>query len=345
MQTPTAEPDRDSHDRDAVENEVALPDPSGALASHEAAPGPRARRRRRRRSGLVWYAFIGPPFLLLLLFVVYPTFETFRQSLYQQVGTHQQYAGLTQYRNLISTGDLWGPLKNTAILGAAYLAIVIPLAVILASLLNRVRRGATPLKVIYFLPQLTSSVAVAIIFNYIFEPDWGLLNGTLHRLGVQSEPLWLADPRLDLTGSRAAVTILAVWAGLGYFMLITLAGLQSIPVDLYEAAEMDGASPLLIWRAITLPSLRPTLIFLIITGAFDAMSRFADLWTLGGPDGSPAGSLQSIVVFLFQEGFESGNLNEAAAIAVILFTLMLTVTVVSFKTVLAREFGSGGRIR
>lgn len=297
------------------------------------------------RSGLVWYVFVGPAFLLLLLFVGYPTFETFRQSLYEQVGTRQKFAGLTQYTQLVHGGDLWHALWNTALLGFAYLVIVIPLAVVLASLLNKVRHGSAPLKVIYFLPQLTSSVAVAIIFNYVFEPDWGLLNGTLHRFHITSTPLWLADPRLGFTGSRAAVTVLAVWAGLGYFMLIVLAGLQSIPVDLYEAAAMDGANPILIWRAITLPSLRPTFVFLIVTGAFDAMSRFGDLWTLGGPGGSPAGSLQSIVVFLFQTGFESGNMNRAAAVAVILFCLMLFVTFASFKTVLASEFGGRRRAR
>jgi multiple sugar transport system permease protein len=302
-------------------------------------------RRRRKPRGLVWYAFVGPAFALLVLFVGYPTFQTFRQSVYEQVGTQQKFAGATQFSQLFHSSTLWHPLENTVLLGAAYLALVIPLAVIVASLLNKVRRGATPLKVIYFLPQLTSSVAVAIIFNYVFQPDWGLLNGTLHRFGISSTPLWLADPRLTFTGSRAAVTILAVWAGLGYFMLIVLAGLQAIPVELYEAAAIDGANAFQIWRRITLPSLRPTFIFLIVTGAFDAMSRFADLWTLGGPGGSPAGSLQSIVVLLFQTGFESGNPNRAAAIAVILFTLMLLVTVVSFRTILASEFGERRRRR
>ena len=305
-----------------------------------------SRTRRRRPAGLVWYAFVGPPFLLLLLFVAYPTFETFKQSFYEQVGTKQQFAGFTQFSQLIEGPDLWKALENTVILGAAYLAIVIPLAVVVASLLNRVRRGATPLKVIYFLPQLTSSVAVAIMFNYVFQPDWGLLNGTLHRFGISSTPLWLADPRLSFTGSRAAVTILAVWAGLGYFMLIVLAGLQAIPVELYEAAAIDGANAFQIWRRITLPSLRPTFIFLLMTGAFDAMSRFSDLWTLGGPGGSPAGSLQSVVVLLFQTAFEGGNMNRAAAIAVILFVLMLFLTIASFRASLAREFAErrrGGR--
>jgi ABC-type sugar transport system permease subunit len=205
-------------------------------------------------------------------------------------------------------------------------------------MLNRLRRGSTPLKVIYFLPQLTSSVAVAIMFNYVFQPDWGLLNGTLHALGLQQLPLWLSDPRLTLGGSRAAVTLLAVWAGLGYFIIIVLAGLQSIPNDLYDAAAIDGASPVQAWRYVTLPSLRPTFIFLIITGSIDALSRFGDLWTLGGPGGSPARSLQSVVMFMFQQGFESNDYSLAAATAVVFFVIVLAITLFAFRGFLRNEF-------
>jgi multiple sugar transport system permease protein len=290
------------------------------------------------RGAVVWYPFVIPPFLLILLFVVYPTIETFRQSFFRQVAQAQQFAGLEQYSRLAHSGVFWHALANTALLGAAFLILVIPLATVLASLLNRVRRGGAPLKVIYFLPQLTSSVAVAIMFNYVFQPDWGLLNGFLKLLGVEAVPLWLADPSLGVGGSRAAVTILAVWAGLGYFILIVLAGLQSIPAELYEAATIDGANGLQMWRHITLPSLRPTFIFLIMTGTVDAMSRFADLWTLGGPGGAPARSLQTMVMLIFQTGFESGDVSLAAAIAVIFFMLMLGLTVMSFWALLAREF-------
>ena len=108
----------------------------------------------------------------------------------------------------------------------------------------------------------------------------------------------------DLTGSRAAVTILAVWTGLGYFVIIILAGLQTVPRELYDAAAVDGAGPVQSWRHITLPGLRPILIFLVMTGIIDAMARFSDLWTLGGPNGTPARSLQSIVMFMYQTAFE-----------------------------------------
>jgi multiple sugar transport system permease protein len=306
-------------------------------------PAPIVGQRRQKaartlRRSLVWYAFVLPPFALLLLFIGFPTAESFRMSFFQEHPDGSSFVGLRHYSSLARTEVFWDALGNTVLLGAAFLALVIPLAVVLATLLNSVRRGAAPLKVIYFLPQLTSAVAVAIIFNYVFQPDWGLLNGLLRVLGAESPPLWLADPSLGFTGSRAAVTILAVWTGLGYFILVFLAGLQSIPFELYEAAAIDGAGRLQIWRHITLPSLRPTFIFLIMTGTFDAMGRFSDLWTLGGPGGAPDRSLQTIVMYMFQVGFESGDVNLAAAVAVVFFTIMLGVTVVAYRAFLSSEF-------
>jgi multiple sugar transport system permease protein len=300
------------------------------------------RLRRLRdtfRGTLVWYSFILPPLLLIFVFIGYPTVQTFRQSFFTRgMGNAESFAGLEHYVRLLTNQVFWGALGNTIILGVAFLGIVIPVAAALASLLNNVRRGSTPLKVIYFLPQLTSSVAIAIMFNYVFQPDWGLLNGSLRALGVADTPLWLADPRLNLTGSRAAATLLAVWAGLGYFIIVMLAGLQSIPRDIYDAAELDGASGIQTWWYITLPSLRPTFIFLIMTGTVDALARFGDLWTLGGPGGAPARSLQSIVMFMFQQGFESGDVSLAAAAAVVFFVLVLVVTTISFWGFLGREF-------
>ena len=313
--------------------------PESASSSHDS--GVVARLRRAFRGTLVWYGFVLPPLFLILVFIGYPTAIAFEQSVFTQVpGGGQKFAGTFHFERLITDRVFWGALGNTILLGAAFLVIIIPLATILASMLNRVRRGATPLKVIYFLPQLTSSVAIAIMFNYVFQPDWGLLNGALRAVGVNQLPLWLADPRYDLTGSRAAATILAVWAGLGYFIIIVLAGLQAIPTDLYDAAAIDGASPLQSWWYVTLPSLRPTFIFLIITGSIDQLARFSDLWTLGGPGGSPARSLQSIVMYIFQQGFVGSDFSLAAAAAVVFFMIVLVVTTIAFWGFLRREFSA-----
>ena len=306
-------------------------------------PSSLAKLRRAFRGTLVWYVFVVPPLLLICAFVFYPTIQTFRQSFFRAAGKSEAFVGLDQYARLTVNPLFWSAIGNTVLLGVAFLVIIIPLSTILASLLNQVRRGSAALKVVYFLPQLTSSVAVALMFNYVFQPDWGLLNGFLHYLGVEKPPLWLADPRLSFTGSRAAVTILAVWAGVGYYILVTLVGLQSIPAELYDAAAIDGATPLQMWWWITLPSLRPTFVFLIITGLIDAMSRFGDLWTLGGPGGAPARSLQSIVMLMFQTGFESGDVYLAAAIAVVFFIIVLGITLVSFRGFLGREFSRGER--
>lgn len=312
--------------------------PQGAEASlAPPAPVPRGTFGRWRRH-LVWYAFVLPPFGLFLLFIAYPTLQAFRLSLFRREPTGEQFAGLYQYGRLLDDHVFVGAITNTAILGIAFLALVIPLGVVLASLLNSLTRFHTPFKVIYFLPQITSSVAVAVVFNYVFQPDWGMLNTLLRAVGFEHVPLWLADPNFNVVGSRAAATILAVYIGLGYFALIFLAGLQTVPVDLYDAASIDGAGHFQAWRYITLPSLRPTFIFLLITGAVDAMARFADLWTLGGPGGTPARSLQTIVMYMYQVAFEGNDLYFASAIAVVFFIVVFAVTMVTFRALLSREF-------
>lgn len=292
------------------------------------------------RKSLVWYVFIAPTFILFGLFVVYPTLETFRLSLFREVATQQELVGFAHYVRLLTNQVFINALLNTAFLGLAFLLLVIPISLVLASLLNNLRVAPNLFKVIYFLPQVTSTVAVALVFSYVFQPNWGLVNGALRFIGVNPLPLWLAEPRYVLTGSRSAVTILAIWVALGYYMLIFMAGLQSIPVDFYDAAVVDGASPLQTWWYITIPSLRPSFVFLFITGIIDAMSRFSDLWTLGGPAGTPARSLQTIVMFIYQTAFEGNDYNLASAASVILFLIVLGVTLINFRSLLGQEFAN-----
>src|SRR5574341_1300531 len=292
------------------------------------------------RKSFIWYVLIAPTFILFGLFVVYPTLETFRLSFFRELATRQQPAGFAQYLRLLTNEVFLAALLNTAFLGIVFLILVIPLSVVLASLLNNLHLAPNLFKVVYFLPQVTSTVAVALIFSYVFQPTWGLVNGVLRVLGADSLPLWLAEPRYVLTGSRSAVTLLAVWVALGYYMLIFLAGLQAIPTDLYDAAVVDGAGPLQTWWYITLPSLRPSFVFLLMTGTIDAMSRFSDLYTLGGPGGTPARSLQTIVIFMYQTAFEGNDFNLASAVAVILFVVVLALTVINFRTLLQREFSA-----
>ncbi len=290
------------------------------------------------RKSLVWYAFVAPTMILFLIFIAYPTFETFRLSFYREVATKQEFVGFAHYTRLLGDSIFRGALLNTILLGAVFLLIIIPLGLVLASLLNNLKYAPNLFKVIYFLPQITSSVAIALIFSYVFQPNWGLVNNGLRALGVDPLPLWLADPRYDLTGARSMATIMAVYIALGYYMLIYLAGLQAVPKELYDAAIVDGANFLQAWWYITIPSLRPTFIFLLLTGVIDALARFGDLFTLGGPSGSPARALQTVVMYVYQQAFETNDFNLAAAAAVILFAIMLAVTVFNFRVALRREF-------
>jgi multiple sugar transport system permease protein len=293
---------------------------------------------RQLRQSLVWYVFLAPTIIVYVLFVAYPTLQTFRLSVFREVATQQEFVGALHFIRLLSNKVFFNALLNTIGLGLAFLAVVLPVSLVLASLLNQVRVFPNLFKVIYFLPQITSTVAIAIIFSYVFQPNWGLVNGALRALGVDPLPLWLADPRISLTGSRAAATLMAVWVALGYYMLIFLAGLQAVPVELYDAAVVDGATSFQVWRLITLPSLRPTFIFLILTGTIDAMSRFSDLWALGGPSGTPARSLQTIVMYMYQTAFEGSDFNLSSAVAVVLFAIVLLLTLVNFRLFLRRDF-------
>jgi ABC-type sugar transport system permease subunit len=295
---------------------------------------------RKLRKSLIWYVFVAPTFILFGLFVAYPTLETFRLSFFQEVATRQEFVGALHYLRLLGNQVFLAALVNTAFLGILFLLIIIPLGFVMASLLNNLRVWPNLFKAIYFLPQITSTVAVALVFSYVFQPNWGLVNGLLRQLGVEPLPLWLAEPRYVLTGSRAAVTILAVWVALGYYMLIFQAGLQAVPAELYDAAVVDGAGPLQTWWLITLPSMRPTFVFLYITGTIEAMSRFSDLWMLGGPAGTPARSLQTIVMYIYQTAFESNDFNLASSAAVILFVVVLLLTMINFRSFLQREFSS-----
>lgn len=290
------------------------------------------------RKSLVWYAFVAPTLILFLIFIAYPTFETFRLSFFREVATRQEFVGLVHYSRLLGDGIFRHAILNTILLGVIFLVVIIPLGLVLASLLNNLKYAPNLFKVVYFLPQVTSSVAIALVFSYVFNPNWGLMNNFLRSLGVDPLPLWLADPRLSLGGAPAMATIMAVYIALGYYMLIYLAGLQAVPKELYDAAVVDGANFVQTWWYITIPSLRPTFVFLFLTGVIDALARFGDLYTLGGPSGSPARSLQTVVMYVYQQAFESNDFNLASAAAVILFLLMLSITVFNFRAVLEREF-------
>jgi multiple sugar transport system permease protein len=228
--------------------------------------------------------------------------------------------GLDNYLRLLGSPRFWIALRNTllfcAVAGPLSVATSLAAALLLHS--PRVRlRGF--FRTAFFLPVVTTLVAVAATWRYLYHPRHGLLDRALGLLGIA--PIdWLGDPRWALP----AIILLAVWKNFGFNMVIFLAGLQSIPASLYEAARIDGASGWRQLRHVTLPMLTPTLFFVALITTIGYLQLFAEPYVMTG--GGPSDATLSIVLLMYEEGFRWWNLGYAAAIAVVLFAIILAAT-------------------
>jgi len=283
-------------------------------------------KSKKRRPQLTWYIFLIPSFLGILLFMVYPIFESLRLSFYQSNGTIEHFIGLDNFKTVLTSGPFWNSVWNTFYIGIFQIIITIPLGFIFASLINSTPRGQNFFKVIYFLPNVTSIVAAAMIFAFVLHPEMGIVNYALDTLGLPT-PKWLADP----STSKWAVILLAVWHWIGFVIIICLANLQAISTEMYEAAKIDGASGFQQWLYITVPNMAGTFAFLLITGWIGALQRFNEVYVLGGPNGSPARSIQTMGAFIYERGFTGFEFGVASAATYIMFMIILAFTFLNLK--------------
>jgi len=235
------------------------------------------------------------------------------------------FVGLANYAELL--GD---PMFRIALLNTAYFVVVgVPLTLGLglaaAMALDRgIRRFRTLYRVGYYLPVVTSIVAVAVVWRFVLNPDYGLLNMTLGAAGIEG-PNWLADPILAMP----SLIVMAAWRNLGFAMVLFLAGLQTIPAQLYEAASIDGAGRWAAFRSVTLPLLRPTLLFAVVITTIGYLQVFEEPFVM--TDGGPLDATLTVSMFMYEEGFEFFHQGYAAAIAWVLFLLVAIVAVVQFR--------------
>jgi multiple sugar transport system permease protein len=236
-----------------------------------------------------------------------------------------EFIGLDNYARLLRTPDFWTALRNTFyfVLVGGPLSVIASLGA--ALLLNaRVARFKSFFRTIYFAPVVTTLVAVAVVWRYMYHAQYGLLNGALGLVGIA--PLdWLGNPRLAMP----AIILLAVWKNFGYNMIIFVAGLQSIPDDLYEAAQIDGAGPLRRFLHVTLPSLGPTMLFVSVITMIGYFQLFAEPYVM--TQGGPVKSTLSVVLFMYQEGFRWWRMGFAASIAFVLFLIILAGTLIQLR--------------
>jgi len=278
---------------------------------------------RTRRDSLAFLAFVAPNFILLGVFVFWPILYSLNLSFFKwnMIAARKTFLGLENYKNLFEDPVFWQVTKNTLILAAATVVIKLAISLALALRLDKGVKGSSVYRAIIFSPTFTTSVAVAMVWSWIFEPTFGLLKVFLSPLGIAS-PHWL----LDVNYSLPAVIIVLIWSGIGYDMVIFLAGIKNIPREIFEAARVDGASPWQNFIYITFPLLSPTTFFLTITSFIGALKAFDVVSIM--TDGGPLNSSNVIVLYLYQNAFQWFKAGYASAMALILFVIIMAITLI-----------------
>lgn len=290
--------------------------------ARSSAPGP----GRRRRTTLIGWSFILPNFVGFAALTLIPIVATLGLAFMQWNSySTPEWVGLDNFRRLWGSETFWTALRNTAYYAAGHIPLTLAAALGFAVLLNRKLKGIGIFRTALFFPYITSLVAVAVVWNMLFSPDAGPINQLLNALGVQDAPGWTTST----TWAMPAVIITSVWRDLGYYMVLYLAGLQTIPGELYEAAEVDGAGPWARFWHITVPSLRPTTFFVLIMLTISSFKVFdlVQVMTEGGPGRSTLVLSQVI----YREGIREGRFGYSSAIALVLFLIVLLITVVQFR--------------
>ncbi|MFC0134613.1 lactose ABC transporter permease [Massilia eurypsychrophila] len=282
--------------------------------------------RRRLDHPMLPYLFLIPACSILGMFVIYPALEAIMLSFTDfNMITSPSWVGLANYRALWRDPFFWSALRNTLL----YLIVVVPalvlLPIFLALLVNRAIPGITLFRAALYLPAITSLVISGLIWKWVYE-EKGILNYLLIASGITDNPVaFLTDPNNALF-SVMAVT---VWSGMGYYMVIYLAGLQSIPRHLYEVAEVEGVSA---WQQtwhITIPLLRPSVAVVTVMSSISAMKVFEEVYVM--TQGGPLDSSKTLVFYIYQSAFEDFEMGYASAIGVVLFAITLVFSLINLR--------------
>ncbi|MGY5214581.1 carbohydrate ABC transporter permease [Clostridium butyricum] len=273
------------------------------------------------------YFMIAPTLIGLLILNIIPVIQTFMLS-FQKVGAFGdgQWVGISNYTKM---------LKDPAVLGATvntfkYAIIVVPVTVILslivAVLLNKKIKGVSLYRTIYFLPMVAAPAAIAMVWRWLYNSEFGLINYLLSIIGIKG-PQWLSDPKIAMI----SIAIVGIWSSVGYNMVLLLAGLQEIPKDYYEAASIDGASPIRQFFTITLPLVSPTMFFVVVTSIISAMQVFDVIFMMIDKTSVALEGTQSLVYLFYQYSFVMNDKGYGSAIVMLLLVIIMIITAVQVK--------------
>ncbi|MFF4983875.1 carbohydrate ABC transporter permease [Streptomyces sp. NPDC001046] len=292
-------------------------------------------RRRRRESATAW-AFVSPSVLVILGLSIVPVLWSLMLSFqFSDLLTPSRWAGLENYRQLSHDPQFAQAVRNTLLYTALYVPLSIVLGLALALVLNRRMTFTGLYRTLIFVPFVISATAQGVLFSFILDPEFGAANSLLHRIGVGPQG-FLSDPGQALF----ALVAVSVWSGTGFCVVIYLAALQDVPKELTEAATLDGAAGRQILRHVTLPTLAPVSVFLVLWQTINALQVFDLVYVT--TRGGPLGSTTVIVYFIWEQAFKNFTAGYGAAAAYVLAVALLLATA---GLRLARRRGPAGRIK
>ncbi len=292
--------------------------------------------RAERKGGLLremrkqWsaYLFIAPTMLLFAVFTVAAVAYAFYLSFHQWniLEPNKPFVGLENYQRLVQDSRFGGSIVNTLVYTVVSVPVTMGIGLLIALLLNNRVRGRALFRTLFYLPVITPLVIAAIVWKWVYNGDYGLLNYYLLQIGIIREPLrWLSDPNLAMP----AVITTSVWKGVGFSMVVYLAGLQAIPEDYYDAAKIDGADGLRRLKDITIPLLMPTTLFQLVVGVLGALQVFTEIYIM--TSGGPLRRTTTIVYNIYTTAFKNFDMGYAAAMAFGLFALMFVFTLFQMR--------------
>lgn len=280
-------------------------------------------RRKWTGDPIAGLLFILPAFVSLTVFMVGPIFYAFWLSFQDFTFINpdlSRFVGLDNYLHLFKDERFLKALWNTSIYSLGVVPVQVSIALLLALIVDSKIKGKTFFRVSYFLPTVTSTVAVSVMFLNLFKKD-GVVNQILGWFGIEGRS-WL----LDVDFALPSIMLMAVWTTVGQFMVIYLAGLQEIPRELYEAAEVDGAGPIRQFWHITLPLLKPTTFFIVVMSIIGTFQVFDQMYVISKGEGGPLDATLTVVLYLYNMAFKEFRMGYASAIAFFLFFVILLLT-------------------
>ena len=283
------------------------------------------------RQDLIGWSFAAPFMILFGTFLALPILAAFALSftsfglrdLNNPIGT--SVVGIQNYADLLDDPKFWKSLGNTIYFVVVGVPLTLAIGLVIANALSRgITRFRTAFRVGYYLPVITSIVAIAVVWRFLLNPDIGLINILIGNLGIDG-PDWLASPTLAMP----SIIAMAVWRNVGFAMVVFIAGMQAIPVMLYEAASIDGAGRWQAFRYVTLPMLRPTILFMLVITTIGYLQLFEEPFVM--TEGGPIDATLSVTMYMYQQGFAFFHQGYASAIAYVLFVIVAIVAFLQFK--------------